>query len=367
MKKISTAATKQMKNVQEQKLTIGLDLGDRSSWYCVLDGTGEVLLEQKLSTLPKAMNEVFGGMPRSRIALETGMHSPWVSRLLSELGQEVIVANARNVRLIGESRKKDDRLDARTLARLARIDPQLLGPVKHRSAQAQAHLMVIRARAGLVRARTSLINTARGLTKSYGERLRGCSPRNLNREKAQGLSPELQRALAPLLEEIESLSERIREYSERVEQIARERYPEVRRLKQVHGVGTLIALAYVLTLEDPHRFQKSRDVGCYVGLQPGRRNSGQSEPQLHISKEGDSYLRTLLVQGAHHILGPFGADSDLRRWGLKLAERGGKNGKKRAVIAVARKLAVLLHRLWVSGEAYDALHNQRVVTVPAVA
>ena len=96
------------------------------------------------------------------------------------------------------------------------------------------------------------------------------------------------------------------------------------RLEQVKGVGTLIALTYLLTLEDPQRFRKSRDVGCYVGLQPGRRNSGQSEPQLHISKEGDPYLRTLLVQGAHHILGPFGADSDLRRWGLKLAERGGK-------------------------------------------
>jgi transposase len=142
----------------------------------VLDEGGEVLLEQRLGTTPKAMKEVFGEMPRSRIGLETGMHSPWVSRLLSELGHEVIVAHARNVRLIGESRRKDDRFDARTLARLARIDPQLLAPVKHRSAQAQSHLMVIRARAGLVRARTSLINTARGLTKSYGERLRGCSP-----------------------------------------------------------------------------------------------------------------------------------------------------------------------------------------------
>ena len=185
MKKISTVAAKQSKNFREQKLTIGLDLGDRSSWYCVLDEAGDVLLEQKLGTTPKAMKEVFGGMPRSRIALETGMHSPWVSRVLSELGHEVIVAHARNVRLIGESRRKDDRFDARTLARLARIDPQLLAPVQHRSAQAQAHLMVIRARAGLVRARTSLINTARGLTKSYGERLRGCNPRNMNVETAR--------------------------------------------------------------------------------------------------------------------------------------------------------------------------------------
>src|SRR6266446_8482230 len=357
MKKISTATAHAIRKVESQRLTIGLDLGDRSSWYCVLDETGEVLLEQKLSTIPKTMREVFGEMPRSRIALETGMHSPWVSRLLSKLGHEVIVANARKVRLIGESRKKDDRLDAQTLARLARIDPELLYPVKHRSAQAQADLTLIRARAGLVRARTGLVNTARGLAKSYGERLRGCNPRNMNPEKAEGLSPELQAALAPLLAAIEALSERIHEYNEQIEKIARESYPQVARLEQVKGVGTLIALTYMLTLEDPHRFRKSRDVGCYVGLQPGRRNSGQSEPQLHISKEGDPYLRTLLVQGAHHILGPFGADSDLRRWGLKLAERGGKNGKKRAVIATARKLAVLLHRLWVSGEAYEPLRN----------
>src|ERR1700693_2860404 len=367
MKKISTAAALKMEKVEGQKLTIGLDLGDRSSWYCVLDEAGEVLLEQKLGTTPKAMKEVLGKLPRSRIALETGMHSPWVSRLLSELGHEVIVAHARNVRLIGESRRKDDRLDARTLARLARIDPQLLCPVKHRSARAKADLSVIRARAGLVRSRTALINAARGLTKSYGERLRGCNPRNMNSEKAEQLSPELQSALEPLLAAIESLSERIHEYNQQIEKIARESYPQVARLEQVKGVGTLIALTYLLTLEDPHRFRKSRDVGCYVGLQPGRRNSGQSEPQMHISKEGDPYLRTLLVQAAHHVLGPWGVDSDLRRWGMKLAEHGGKRGKKRAVIAVARKLAVLLHRLWVSGDVYVPLRPSGRATLPAVA
>src|SRR5882724_1763359 len=263
MKKVSTAATKQTHNFGEQRLTIGLDLGDRSSWYCMLDGSGAVLLEQKLGTTPKALQEVFEDMPRSRIALETGMHSPWVSRTLSGLGHEVIVAHARNVRLIGESRKKDDRLDAQTLARLARIDPQLLCPVKHRSAKAQADLSVIRARAGLVRARTALVNTARGLAKSYGERLRGCNVRNMNPEKAEGLSPELQAALEPLLAAIESLSERIREYNEGIERLARESYPQVALLKQVKGVGTLIALTFLLTLEDAHRFRKSRDVGCY--------------------------------------------------------------------------------------------------------
>src|SRR6478672_5819395 len=366
MKKGSTATATSKRNF-DQKLTIGLDLGDRSSWYCVLDEAGEVRLEQKLGTTPKAMKEMFGAMPRSRIALEIGTHSPWISRLLNQLGHEVIVAHARNVRLIGESRKKDDRLDAQTLARLARIDPKLLCPVKHRSAKAQADLTVIRARAGLVRARTALVNTARGLAKSYGERLRGCNVRNLNPEKAESLSPELQAALEPLLNAIESLSERIVEYNQRIENLAQQSDPRVALLKQIKGVGTLIALTFLLRLEDPHRFAKSRDVGGYLGLQPGRRNSGQSEPQMHISKEGDPYLRTLLVQGAQHILGPFGVDCDLRRWGLKLAERGGRNGKKRAIVATARKLAVLLHHLWVSGEVYDPLHNSRRTTVAAAA
>ena len=367
MKKVSTGVAGQIRNISGQRLTIGLDLGDRTSYYSVLDESGQTVLEQRVSTTAKALREVFGGMPGSRIALETGMHSPWVSRLLSGLGHEVIVAHARNVRLIGESRKKDDRLDAQTLARLARIDPELLCPVRHRSQKAQADLTVIRARAGLVRARTALVNTARGLAKSYGERLRGCNVRNMNVEKAEELSPELQTALEPLLAASAALSEQIAEYNERIEQMAQQSYPQVALLKQVKGVGTLIALTFLLTLEDAHRFQKSRDVGCYLGLQPGRRNSGQSESQMHISKEGDPYLRTLLVQGAQHILGPFGVDCDLRRWGLKLAERGGKSGKKRAIIAVARKLAVLLHHLWVSGEVYEPLHNSNRTAIAAAA
>jgi len=203
------------------------------------------------------------------------------------------------------------------------------------------------------------------LTKSYGERLRKCGTQKI-REMAKGLSQELRDALDPLLGEIESLNERVAEYDRWIEQIAKEVYPQIALLKQVKGVGTLIALAYVLTLDDPHRFRRSRDAGCFVGLRPGRRNSGMSQPQLHISKEGDVYLRTMLVQGAHYILGPFGEDSDLRRWGLGLAERGGKNAKKRAVVAVARKLAVLLHKLWVSGEIYEPLrNNHRVVAAVA--
>jgi len=359
MKKISTVQTFKSEIFKDQKLTIGVDLGDRWSFYCVLDEAGKIILEQKVPTTLEAMKQTFSRMPQSRIALETGTHSPWVSRLLTELGHEAIVAHAQKVQLITKSNRKDDRHDARTLARLARIDPELLGPVRHRSVQAQIHLTVIRARAELVSARTALVNAARGLVKSYGERLPKCGTQQVNRELAAALSTELRDVLEPLLREIESLNERIKEYDERMEKIAKEVYPEVSLLKQVKGVGTQIALTYVLTIENPQRFLKSREVGCFLGLKPGRRNSGESEPQKKISKEGDRYLRTMMVQGAHYILGPFGEDSDLRRWGLKLAERGGKNAKKRAVVAVARKLAVLLHRLWVSGEVYEPLRNSQ--------
>jgi transposase len=359
MKKISTVQAFNNEIFKGQKLTIGLDLGDRWSFYCVLEEAGKIILEQKVPTTPEAIQQTFAKIPRSLIALETGTHSPWVSRLLTELGHKVIVAHAQKVQLITKSNRKDDRHDARTLARLVRIDPKLLGPVRHRSAKAQIHLTVIRARAERVSARTALVNAARGLVKSFGERLPQCGTEQVSEKLAEGLSTELRDVLVPLLREVQSLSERIQEYDERMEKIAQEVYPEVSLLKQVKGVGTQIALTYVLTIEDPYRFGKSRELGCFLGLRPGRRDCGKSEPQKHISKEGDRYLRTMMVQGAHYILGPFGEDSDLRRWGLKLAERGGKNAKKRAVVAVARKLAVLLDGLWVSGEVYEPLRNSQ--------
>jgi transposase len=359
MKKISTVQAFNNEIFKGQKLTIGLDLGDRWSFYCVLEEAGKIILEQKVPTTPEAIQQTFAKIPRSLIALETGTHSPWVSRLLTELGHKVIVAHAQKVQLITKSNRKDDRHDARTLARLVRIDPKLLGPVRHRSAKAQIHLTVIRARAERVSARTALVNAARGLVKSFGERLPQCGTEQVSEKLAEGLSTELRDVLVPLLREVQSLSERIQEYDERMEKIAQEVYPEVSLLKQVKGVGTQIALTYVLTIEDPYRFGKSRELGCFLGLRPGRRDCGKSEPQKHISKEGDRYLRTMMVQGAHYILGPFGEDSDLRRWGGKLAERGGKNAKKRAVVAVARKLAVLLDGLWVSGEVYEPLRNSQ--------
>src|SRR3984893_13941995 len=246
MKKISTMKAFSNEILKEQKLTIGLDLGDRWSFYCVLDEAGKIVLEQKLPTTPEAMKQTFGKIPRSLIALETGTHSPWISRLLTELGHEVIVAHAQKVQWITKSNRKDDRHDARTLARLTRIDPALLGPVRHRSVQAQLHLTVIRARAELVSTRTALVNAVRGLVKSYGQRLPKCGTYQVNEKLAEGLSAELREVLVPLFKEVESLNERIKEYDERMEKIAKEVHPEVSLLKQVKGVGTQIALTYVL-------------------------------------------------------------------------------------------------------------------------
>jgi transposase len=362
MKKNSTShqSPKRGVKVREQCFTIGLDLGDKTSRYCVLDSSGEVVEERSVATTKKGMAQVFGAMRRRRIALEVGTHSPWVSRLLNGFGHEVIVANARQVKLISQSSRKDDRLDAQTLARLARVDPQLLRPIRHRSEKAQMHLMTIRVRAALVEARTALVNSARGLAKSIGERLPACATSRWSEERIEAAElPETAReTLRPLLRQVAALTAEIHACDKKIEQIAREQYPETELLRQVSGVGTLIALTFILTVEDRERFRKSRDVGCYVGLRPKRSESGESQPQLRITKEGDVYLRTLLVQGAHSILGWRGPDTDLRRWGLKLASRGGKNQKKRAIVAVARKLAVLLHRLWVTAEVYEPLRNQ---------
>ena len=345
------------KTIRKGSFTIGMDLGDKSSHYCVLDSEGEIVREGTVATTKKGMQQRFGSMPRCRIAIEVGTHSPWVSRLLSSLGQEVIVANARQVKLISASTRKNDRLDAQTLARLARLDPELLRPIRHRSEKVQGDLMQIRVRAALVDTRTALINTARGLAKSMGERLPGCDADQMGVEKLEGMSSVVVEALRPLLEEVAGLTERIKASERKLEQLAGAEYPETELLRQVSGVGAMISLAFVLTIEDPNRFSKSREVGCYLGFRPRRSESGQSRPQLGISKEGDVYLRKLLVQGAHCILSERSPDTDLKRWGLKLAGKGNKIAKKRALVAVARKLSVLLHHLWVSGEVYEPLLN----------
>ena len=339
-------------------LTIGLDLGDRQSRYCILNADGEVVSERTLPTTKTGLSSLFEKMPSSRVALEVGTHSPWVSRQLAGYGHEVMVANPHKVKLISQSIRKNDRMDAQQLARLARVDPRLLAPIRHRGERAQADLAVIRARAELVEARTGLINCARGLVKPMGERLNQCDADYVGEALGEGLSERTQAAVKPLLKSIEAVSEQIRVYDQQIHEIAK-RYPHIELLTQVYGVGTLIALTFVLTLEDAERFAHSRDVGPFLGLQPKQRDSGNHQPQLGISKAGDRLLRSLLVQAAHCMLRKGAPDSDLQAWGLSKAEKGGKNGKRRALVGMARKLAVLLHRLWVTGEVYDPLYNRK--------
>jgi transposase len=341
----------------EVQAVVGVDLGDRWSQICCLDReTGAILEEKRLSTTSASFQRYFEGRSQCLVIVESGTHTPWVRRLLGSLGHQVIVANASKVRAISASVRKTDERDARCLAQLGRVDPELLSPVHTRSEEAQQALAVVRSREGLVKARTMLINQVRGMVKSFGARLPGCSTRSFARTISEALPQELKAALAPLVEVIADVSKRIQEFDRDVEAWA-QRWPVTQRLRQIKGVGALTALVFILTLDDPHRFARSRSVGAYLGLVPASRSSGNSSPQLPITKHGDALLRRLLVQGAHYILGPFGQDSNLRRFGLELAKRGGKSGKKRAVVAVARKLAVVLHRLWVSGEDYEPHHR----------
>jgi transposase len=337
--------------------TVGLDVSDRHIHACFLGPEGAVEEETRFSATPDALRRRLGNLEPHRVVMEVGLHSPWMSRLVAELGHEVYVANARRLRAIYLNENKSDRVDAEYLARIGRLDPALLFPLRHRSAQTQADLTLLRARDALVRARTALINFVRGQVKSAAGRIPSCDARYFAGKAAAHLPEGLGPQLSPLLDAITELDARIAAYSADILRMAEERHPECALLRQVAGVGPLTAACFVLTIEDPARFSNARAVGSYLGLRPRRDESGAQAPQLRITKCGDQDLRRLLVGAAQHILGPFGPDCDLRRWGMALAERGGRNAKKRAIVAVARKLAVLLLHLWATGEIYEPLRQ----------
>ena len=337
-------------------ITIGMDLGDKKHQVCMLDKTGKIMAEEEIAGNCAAVAKFFKRYRGAVVAMETGTHSRWVSQIATAAGLDVLVGNARKLRMIWQSRQKSDTRDAVMLARIARFDPELLYPIRHRTEQVQLDLEIIRARDLLVRERSRMINHVRGVVKSMGERLAASSAESFGR-KAK-IPEALNEAMKPLLEMIREVTDKIRGYDLMIKDAATKKYPETKQLCQVGGVGLLTALAYVLTLEEPERFAKSRMAGAYLGLAPRLDQSGQSDKQLRITKHGDGYLRRLLVGSAQYILGPFGPDCDLRTFGLKLMQRGGKNAKKRAVVAVARKLAVLLHALWRSGSIYEPKRTQ---------
>ncbi len=334
----------------------GCDLGDDFSHVCVLDSGGEVVKRLKVSTNRESFTKAFAAIDgeKFRVVVEAGTHSRWVSVLLKLFGHEVLVANPRRLKLISQSNDKSDRVDAERLARLGRADPGLLSPIEHRSDASQNNLMAIKMRRLLVETRTSLINFVRGTAKAQGIKLKKCESECFARRAASQLPEEFAATLKPILDNIDHVCDRIDELDTTIE-TRDAKSAEVQALTQITGVGVLTAQTFIYTLDKADRFKRSRDVGAYLGLTPRRSQSGKADPQLRITKAGDGYLRSLLVNCAHYILGHHGRDCDLRRHGERIAKDGGKNAKKRAVIAVARKLAVLLHRLWTTGEVYQPI------------
>jgi len=335
---------------------IGLDIGDRTTHCCMLQDR-EVISRRIAKTTHAGLDEALADYPAARVVLEAGSQSPWLSRHLRARGFEVHVVDPRRVQLISKDPRKTDRRDAEMLARLEHGMPELLGKVHHRGEQAQADLAMIRARDQLVRCRASLVQCTRSLCKAFGLRLPAASTAAFTKRVRDLVPQALLPAIEVVLDQIKALSESIRELDRRITKLAKDRYPEIDLLQQINGVGPVTATAFVLTLEDPSRFAESRRVGSWVGLCPRNHASGDRDPELRISKSGDSYLRRLLVQCAQYMLGPFGKDSDLRRFGLRLAARGGRANRKKAATAVARKLAVLLHQVWSSALVYEPLHN----------
>jgi transposase len=335
-----------------------MDLGDKNHIAVVFDADGNELEVAKLTNTKTGIRNYFNRYEGSTVAIEAGTHSPWISRFLDQMGCNVYVGNPRKLRIIWDSKDKSDERDARMLGMICRIEPRLLSPLRHRGSRAHADLVVVKSRDILVKTRTKLINHIRGVVKTTGERLPRCSTDSFSKRCVEHVPADLWPALEPLFDTIAQLGDKIHELDAKIDQMCQRQYPETQLLQQVPGVGPVTALAFVLTIENPGNFSKSRQMGPFLGLTPRRDQSGETDRQLRISKEGNKYLRQLLVGCAHYILGPFGPDSHLRRHGLAIAARGGKNAKKRAACAVARKLAVLLHRLWTDGQAYDPFYGR---------
>ena len=343
-------------NPTDNQLTIGIDLGDRRHTVCVLSAGGDSVTEEVIVNTRACLVALSARFPAATIVMETGTHSPWVSRLFEARGHRVYVANARKLRAISASHTKSDAEDARMLARLGRADPQLLSPVRHRSEATQRALVRLKVREALVRGRVNLVNSVRFLLKSLGVFVSSSiKAMAFTRKVREQLASADTALVAPLLAAIDTLNAQVKALDLELETLAHERYPATERLRQIPGVGPLTALCFVLTLEDPKHFDHARAVGPYLGLVPRRDQSGQTDKPLGITKAGHVQLRCLLVNCAHYILGPFGPPCALRAAGERIAARGGKPAKKRAVIAVARKLAVTLLALWKTGADYRPL------------
>ncbi|WP_263377413.1 IS110 family RNA-guided transposase [Granulicella paludicola] len=361
-------AAKKLKSIAKEAArelvsAVGVDLGDRWSHWCALSSTGEVIERGRVKTTAEDLSELAAGWIGVQVAIENGTHSGWISRTLEKAGCIVWVANPSRWRGTAHS-SKNDANDAEALARVVRVDPKLLFPITHRTQEQQEDLSVIRIRAQLVRARTMLVNTARGVVKTVGARLPATDADAFHNTSWQSVPEALREALRPLYQSLAVITEQVRALDRRIEQLSKEKYQATTLLRSVPGVGPVTALTYVLTLGDAERFSTSRDAGAFLGLRPRQRQSGSRNPELGIAKNGDNYLRGLLVECAQYVLSR-GPDSVLKRWGLGLAQAG-PPAKRRALVAVARKLAVLLHCLWSNGELYCPFPESVVPSQPGL-
>ena len=342
-------------------IVIGIDLGDKKNSICVLDRNGDIVEVLEISNTTKAITKYFNKYKDKKVSvvLEASTHSPWVSRLIEGMGHKVLVGNPRKLRAIWASEHKSDVRDAEMLARIGRFDSKLLYPIKHRGADTQTDLAVLKARDCLVKSRTSMINHVRATIKACGGRIKSCSAASFHKRAFEAVPEKLQPAMGPLISFIHQLTEQIKKQDKQISQLCTDKYEETWLPQQIKGVGPVTALAFMLTIEDARRFKKSRAVGPYVGLTPRRDQSGETDKELRITKAGSGYLRRLLVGSAHYIMGPFGPDCELRRFGMRIAASGSKKAKRRAVVAVARKLSCIMHRLWVTAEIYDPFYNSK--------
>lgn len=332
--------------------TVGIDLGDKSHETCALNEDGEVI---ERSSVLNNRDELIAFSRANRHAvliMEAGTHSPWISRLFQERRHKVIVANPRKLRAIYETDNKNDQRDAEMLARIGRFDRKLLYGIEHKSELHQRALKVIHTRDALVAARVKLVNYVRGSLKSLGIFLpAGCSTESFAKKATAALSEEDYALVAPAIEMIAGFSARIKEQDKRIDAMIEQDYPDAQKLQQIPGVGPITALAFVLIVGCPDRFEHAREIGPFLGLVPRRDQSGETDKPMRITKAGDKMLRRLLVSCAQYNLGPFGPPSAIKDAGLRTAQRGAKLAKKKAVIKTARKLAITMLALWKDPQA----------------
>ena len=342
---------------RKHKHFVGMDVSDRKFNLCILDDSGEIVSETSHSNELESLIQVaslWSAPEDVLIAMETGTYSPWMSHFFKVRGFDVLVGNPRRIKAIWQSDHKTDKRDARLLAQIGRFDRRLLYPVEHRSLEAHKDLAVLKARDLLVKSRTRLVGSVRGTLKSFGIRLPDCDAAAFHRNVRGDVPKDMHMSIDPILKAIQNLTEQIKRLEKNLEKLAKDKYPETLKLQQINGVGPVTAMAFVLTMESPERFSRSRDLGPFLGLVPRKDSSGEMDKELSISKAGNKLLRRLLVAASHYILGPFGKDCDLKRFGEKLLKRGGspKIVKRKTVVAVARKLAVLMHAVWKGDDDY---------------